>query len=224
MPQKLVTKNLDAAFRAISGRVRDPRAYGWVKRKKPKPLMRRDMIKPGGTSFWAKGGLVDEKLRSSELLQAMHEDTDRMLESQRMPGQKDFTNTEKRTGKGIMSGEFIKRVLKLNRNLVCEDSLGWKGGAAFYWLKTNPKMGEREKKYTSACFLHGLIPEFTIVKEDAAGLVHSGDITYGWRTVLQRLIAQRALTYAKVREEFGEVEHSDLRGQNWDTAVRPFKQ
>jgi hypothetical protein len=214
------TDTSNRAFQAA----KNPHLYGWAKKpKRDKTVKRRKLVGARNKSTWAKGGLQNEQLMSGELLRALHEDTDKQLERQRMPGQNDFLNAEKRTGKALFSNKFIAMVLKLNPKLVCEDSKALKGCAAFYEVRYNPATGKQEKRYTAACFRKGLIPEFTIVKEDAAGLVNSDGITYGWRTVLQRLIQGKALRYGDAVRIFGEVHYNDLRGKNWALAVKAFR-
>lgn len=212
------TNNLDRAFNELKAATKR-----WVTPpKRDDRIKRRELVKKRSGARWAKGSLVDEQVYAGELLARMHEETDKQLEKQRLPGQNDFKNVEKRTGRGMMSSQFIGMVLKLNSNLVCEDS-PLKGCAAFYLIKNNPKTGKREKIYTAACFRKGFIPEWTIIRTDAADMFNSDGLTYGWRTVLQRLVQSKALRYRDAVEIFGEVYHEDLRGKNWALAVAPFR-
>ena len=180
----------------------------------------KKQVDPKGKSIWTGGKWMGA---SQDLLPAMYEDTGKQIERQRMPGQSDFTNAEKRVGRGMFTNQLVKMVTKLNPNLICEDTLAIKGCAAFYEIRYNPTTGRQEKRYTAACFRKGFIPEFTIVREDAAGLISSDTITYGWRTVVQRLIQGKCLRYRQAMEIFGEVHHDDLRGKNWALAVAPFR-
>lgn len=203
----------------------NPRTHGWVTPpKRDDTVKRRELVKKRSGSSWHKGGFEPEEVYSGDLLKRMHEETDRELEKHRWPGQKDFKDAKKRTGRALSSNDFTRMVLKLCPNLVCEDSLNAKHCAAFYEVIYNPATGKRQKRYTAACFRKGYIPEFTVVKADAADLISSSDcITYGWRTVLQRLIQQKVLRYRDAIEIFGEVHHQDLRGKNWALAVAAFR-
>jgi hypothetical protein len=228
MSKKIQSENLERSFRELrsyrpAGWI-GPAGYGFVRTPKPQnQVKRRELVSKRGKSTWQKGSHQIEDVASGDLLAMMHEDTDKQLAPSRMPGQNDFKNAEKRTGQALTSNAFIQMVTKLNPNLICEDSLNSKNCAAFYELRYNPATGKMQKRYTAACFRKGYIPEFTIVKADAADMVSSDGITYGWRTVLQRLIQQKVLRFRDAMTVFGEVHHQDLRGKNWALAVAAFR-
>ena len=138
--------------------------YGWSVKKKPKPLGRKERVKRNQKSTWAKGGLASEDIHSGDLLTRMYEETDKALERNRYPGQEDFKQAEKRMGKLMLSSDFIRKVLKLNKNLIYEDSVSYKGCGAFYL-----KQG-KTKKSLNAAFRLGWMPEWTIMKTDRADL------------------------------------------------------
>jgi len=192
--------------------------YGWSVKKKPKPLGRKERVKRNQKSTWAKGGLASEDIYSGDLLSRMHEETDKALERNRYPGQEDFKQAEKRMGKLMLSSDFISKVLKLNKNLVYEDSVSYKGCGAFYL-----KQG-KEKKALNAAFRLGWMPEWTIMKTDRADLPTRDGYTPGWRgVVLQRLVQQKVLTMKQVAEHFGGyISLGDLRGKNWSLATGQF--
>jgi hypothetical protein len=190
--------------------------YGWAPKPKRAPLARRELVKRNQKSTWAKGSLGAETLYSGDLLSRMYEETDKDLARQRFPGQEDFKQSERRMGKIMRSGEFIKKVLSLNENLIFEESISAKGHGAFYWMK-----GKR-KVYTAANFKLGWIPEWTSMKTDTADLPTREGLTYGWRTALQRLVEQRAITMRQVAAVFGAEVPGDLRGKNWATATQQF--
>jgi hypothetical protein len=185
--------------------------FGWSKRKQVKPLARKEQVKKNQKATWG-----NESMYSGDLLARMFEETDKQIETQRYPGQEDFKQVEKRMGKIIHSSEFIKKVLSLNRNLVYEDSLWNKGYGAFYLVR------QGQKVYTAACFKLGWIPEWTIMKTDAADLPTRDGLTYGWRTPIQRLVQQKIITKAQVRSVFGTVERGGLMGRNWAIATGQF--
>jgi hypothetical protein len=216
------TANLERSFKELKRFV--PAAYSWTTRpKRDDTVKRRNLVKKNSGSTWHKGGFLPEAVSSGDLLAMMHEETEKALAPMRHPGHNDFKNAAKRTGQALTSNQLIRMVTTLNPNLVCEDSLNSKNCAAFYEVRYNPATGKPEKRYTAACFRKGYLPEFTIVKADAADMVNSDGITYGWRTVLQRLIQQKALRYRDAIEVFGEVHHQDLRGKNWALAVAAFR-
>jgi len=150
-----------------------------------------------------------------DMLEAMWKDTDSKLERYRYPDQESFKNREKQTGKGIWSHLLVKQVLKLNKNLLVEDAVALPGCAGFY------KMVGSEKKFTGASFRKGLVPEFTIIKTDAADL--PVEFTYGWRTVLMRLMKSGDLRYSQINKVWGEVHFGDARGKHWNLNVREFR-
>lgn len=190
--------------------------FGWQAPKKPQQLARKEVVKRNQKSTWAKGGCGKEDIYSGDLLARMFEETDKDLARQRFPGQEDFKQAEKRMGKIMHSGEFIKKVLSLNGNLIFEESKWNKGNGAFYWMK-----GKR-KVYTAANFKLGWIPEWTTMKTDTADLPTREGLTYGWRTPLQRLVKQRAISMRQVVKLFGSDVPGDLRGKNWATATQQF--
>lgn len=188
--------------------------YGWTVKPKPKPLPRKTMVKGNQKATWAKAGMKTETMYSDELLAKMFEETDKDLARQRFPNQEDFKNKEKRMGKMMLSGDFIKRVLSLNRNLLFEESKSCKGNGAFYWMK-----GKR-KVYTAANFKLGWIPEWSDIETDTADLPTA--VNYGWRTALQRLIQQRAISKRAADKIFGPDVPGDLRGKNWAISTQQF--
>lgn len=194
----------------------NPHLYGWTTKPKKQPLARKELVKKNNKATWAKGGLGIEDHYSGDLLARMFEETDKDLARQRFPNQEDFKNKEKRMGKIMLSGDFIKKVLSLNRNLIFEESLSCKGNGAFYWMK-----GKR-KVYTAANFKLGWIPEWTTMETDTADLPTREGLTYGWRVPLQRLIQQRAISKRQADKIFGPDIPGDLRGKNWATATQQF--
>jgi hypothetical protein len=176
-------------------------AFGWLTRKKPEPTR------------------IESQLpnRDWQELTRLWESTDRMLEAQRYPDQVDFKNVQRQMGKSMRDGELIRKVTGLNPRLVVQDSTAVKGGAAFYFV--NP---QKELIYTNASFTKGILPEFTIMKTDAADLPVYYP-TYGWRTVLVRLLKGRYIQWNDVIKVFGDVDASDSRGLHWFNNIKNFK-
>jgi hypothetical protein len=133
----------------------------------------------------------------------------------RYPDQESFENSEKQIGKGIWSHQLVKQVLTLNPNLFVEDSILVPGCAAFY------KVRDGKKTPTGASFCKGLIPEFTIFKKNTE--FDSTAITYGWRTVVMRLVKSLDLRYSDVLRIWGEVHFGDSRGKHWNMNIRPYR-
>ena len=150
-----------------------------------------------------------------EALQAMWEDTESQIAAYRYPDQDSFKNAEKQTGKGMWSNDLVRKVLKLNSKLFVEDSVALPGNAAFYTTI------EGDKKYTNANFKKGFIPEFTIMKCDAADL--PVEFIWGWRTVLMRLVKFGALTMRQINKVWGDVHYSDARGKHWAAHMAGFR-
>lgn len=150
-----------------------------------------------------------------DMLKHMKQLTDEELDSCRYPDQDSFTNPEKQTGKGMHSNELVRKVLKLNPSLFVEDSWGAPGCAAFY------KTAGDEKKPTGASFRKGFMPEFTIMGTNSQNIPTV--FTYGWRTVLARLLKSGDLTWPQVKRIFGDVHFGDTRGKHWNLNVREFK-
>lgn len=185
----------------------------WITPKK-KFTLQRDRTVKGACRMRTPEG-VRTFSSTEEMLKAMWQDTDAKLAPYRYPDQEQFKNAAKQTGKGIWSNQLIAQIKKLNRNLFVEDSIALPGCAAFY------KTVAGEKKYTGACFRKGFIPEFTIIKTDAADL--PVEFHYGWRTVLLRLLKSGDLTIAQINKVWGHVHYGDSRGKHWAAYTAEFR-
>lgn len=194
--------------------------FGWQTPKKKKTLVRKELVKKNQKSTWAREGLGKTDTYSGDLLSQMHEQTDKDLAQYRFPDQEDFKQAERRMGKRMLHTEFIKKVLSLNKRLVYEDSSSMKDSGAFYLIRNG--VNGPEKVYTAACFRKGWLPEWTILKTDAADLPTGDGLTYGWRVPLQRLIQQKIITYRQVARVFGTVLRNDLCGRSWQVHVGEF--
>jgi hypothetical protein len=185
---------------------------------KPKPVIEQRAkgpcsmkIRDERSKRWRK----QEFASPEEMLKAMWQDTDSKLAAYRYPDQESFKNAEKQTGKGMWSNTLIQAVLHMNKDLFVEDSVALPGCAAFYQTING------QKTYTGACFRKGYIPEFTIIKTDAADL--PVEFNYGWRTVLMRLVKFKALTYSQINKVWGEVHFNDARGKHWAQNIKEFR-
>ena len=176
-------------------------AYGWQSPKKREPLRVKEQLPQ---QDW------DE-------LYALWEGTDKMLADQRYPNQEGFKNVQRQMGNWMMSKDLIRKVIKLNPSLVSQESNSVKGNAAFYYVNADKTL-----KYTNAHHELGVVPEFTIMKTDAADLP-SYYPRMGWRAVLVRLLKGRYLSWNQVLSTFGDVPHLDDRGLHWWLNVKHFK-
>lgn len=194
---------------------------GWlVPNKQPELARERRVkgpvkIKMGRDGFSRKQPVTQSFDSAEEMLEAMWQDTDAKLAAYRYPDQESFKNREKQTGKGMWSNDLVRKVLRLNRNLFVEDSVLVPGCAAFY------KTVDGIKTYTGANFRKGFVPEFTIMKTDAADL--PVEFLWGWRTVLMRLVKSRDLTMAQINKVWGDVHYSDSRGKHWAAHMSQFR-
>jgi hypothetical protein len=183
----------------------------WSVPPKPPKIGRERRIK-GPVTIRRNSGLVTYD-SGDDMLKAMK--AERKAAETHFPDQESFENAEKQAGKGVWSHQLVRQIVKLNANLFVEDSVLVPGCAAFY------KMIDGKKTPTGASFRKGLIPEFTIFKPVTE--FDSMAITYGWRTVVMRLVKSRDLTYADVYRIWGEVHYNDARGKHWDLNIRKFR-
>lgn len=181
---------------------RNPHGFGWVVPTKPIPVAFRKEQLPQS---------------NNDVLAELYERTDRDIQKYRWEDQEDFKNIEKRMGKSLEANELIRRILKLNNALLYEDSKWSPGCGAFYLVLNGSKI------YTNACFRKGIVPEFTYLITDRADLPTRDGLHYGWRTVLQRLVQCKAITYRQAVNTFGEVHYGDVRGKHWNRNISKFK-
>jgi hypothetical protein len=178
----------------------NPNCFSWLTPNKVEPLHVKEQLPAG----------------DREDLLRLWEDTAKQVEQYRYPDQDDFCKKERQMGKVLSSGELVSRLLKLNPNLIVQDGNVFKQNISFYLV-----VG-KELKYTNAYCEKGFVPEFTIMKEDRAGLPSIYPI-WGWRTVLVRLLKFGAITWQQVLETFGDVKFSDSRGKHWKNQVAGFR-
>jgi hypothetical protein len=185
----------------------------------PKPAERNDYV---GCYAWLTPNKVEplhvkEQLPAGdrEHLMQLWEKTDRQINDQRYEDQESFKNAEKQMGKLMHSSELVRRIKKLNPDIIVEDSKGAPGCAGFYLVRNGAK------EWTNASFRKGHIPEFSIISTDTADLPTK--IQYGWRTVLVRLLKFNAISWIDLIDTFGDVHFSDARGKHWHLNVQGFR-
>jgi hypothetical protein len=157
--------------------------------------------------------LGDKRLSREERLLKSFEETDRALEKYRLDDHEELKNAEKRLGQQLSHQELIRRVVKLNPQVWAEDSNYDKNVVGFY--RTN---SAGEKEYLVA-FEKGILPEFSFIFVDAADLPVKEK--RGWRTVLHRLLAKGALTWAQVLEIFGDAH--GINATRWRSNTQRYR-
>lgn len=155
--------------------------------------------------------LGDKLLSPKEALKKAYEETDKRLNKYRLYDHEELKQTAARMGKPLTHNVFIARVLKMNPNLIYEDSINYPGHGAFYLVTNNIK------KYLGAAFQKGFLPEFDIIQVDAADLATGK--TVGWRSVLWRLIKQKAITKNQCDAAFGKAGVNDVNVR-WNRFTR----
>lgn len=193
-------------------------AKNWTVKPKPEPLgieqrVRGHVIVKKGMSYLTDKTCTTTYDRADEMLKGIQQETDRQLSAYRYPDQQDFTNVQRQQTGGMWSSEMVRRIRKLNNQLITQDSKNAPGCAAFY------KFVDGKLIYTNASFRHGFVPKYTVMRTDTADLVTEFD--YGWTTVLLRLIKSKDLTYKQVTREFGYVE--DDRAKHWAAHTKEFR-
>lgn len=173
--------------------------YAWMKASYVEPLHRENLLPAG----------------DREELLKLWEDTDKMIDGQRYEDQESFKNAEKQMGKLMHSSELVRRIQKLNPDLIVEDSKAVSGCAGFYLVRNGVK------EWTNASFRKGHIPEFSIISTDTADLPTK--IQYGWRTVLVRLLKCNAISWQQLLDTFGDVHLSDVRAKHWHLNVKSYR-
>lgn len=209
-------KEFGQQVKASASEIGSVHTKAWIVPPKvePKPVERQAK----GHCATMLGGVRAEFDTPEEMLKAMWEDTDTKLAGYRFPDQESFKTRQKQTGKGIWSNELVAKILKLNHNLFVEDSINVPGCAAFY------KTVDGEKAPAGgpiASFRKGFIPEFTIIETDKADLPIK--FTYGWRTVLMRLVKTKDLTLKQINSVWGDVHYGDERAKHYDAYMREWK-
>lgn len=126
-----------------------------------------------------------------ELLR-LQEDTARLIESERIPGQDDFENLERQKGYPLSSGEVIFRINKMNSSIWSESHV--LGRVSLFYAARG------EKQFTGAHFPQGVVWEFSQIYPDRAGRPVRYDL--GWREVLHRLMKKRLVSWRQIKQWF----------------------
>jgi len=145
--------------------------------------------------------LGDKQVSGAEALAQSFEQTDKHLQQYRLADQEQLKNVEARLGQPLHFAEVIRRVVQLNPSLWAEDSIGCPGNVGFYRRRTPTELNPCDKEFLVA-FPKDVLPEYSIIETDAADLPVKE--RRGWRTVLLRLLQQKALTIEQVSSAFDE--------------------
>lgn len=158
---------------------------------------------------------VKKQLPSSakEELARLFEDTDKQLESERVPGQENWKNADRQRGIALDSNDLILRVLKMNPFVWTEDSINCPGHANFYFVKNG------HKECAGAPFKRGMVYEFSRIYVDASD--RPIGIEYGWREILHRLLKKKLISWAKMVKHFPI--YNSARSEPFDRQVQNYK-
>jgi hypothetical protein len=158
---------------------------------------------------------VKKQLPSSqaEELARLQEDTGKLIERERVPGQDDYENHKRQEGTWLHSNELVRRITGINPGVWVEDSINCPGHANFYYSK------DGRKACAQAPFKKGPLREFNIIHNDAAG--RPVGIEYGWREVLKRLLQKRLISWLFIQMTFPLYE--SVRSERFNQQIRKFK-
>lgn len=157
--------------------------------------------------------LGDKLLSKEEALLKSFEETDRKLEKFRLDDHEDLKNMEKRLGRPMHSNQLIYYVTRTNPHVWAEDSINDSNCANFYMAK------DGKKTCCVAAFEKGFLSEFSFILVDTADLPVKEK--RGWRTVLLRLLAAGALTWAQVLEVFGDAH--GVNSERWRRYTQRYR-
>lgn len=158
--------------------------------------------------------LGDGILNAREALARTYEDTDRRLQAFRLPDHEHLKQAAKLIGKPMLHTELVRRVTRLNPAVWAETSIAFPENWGFY------TRGPNGTKQFIVAAPKGWLPEHSWIETDRADLPVREH--RGWRTVLVRLLAARALTWAQVLSAFGDT-NSSARNARWRQQTRQFR-
>lgn len=160
-------------------------------------------------------GVNGANLRNAEALAFNQAKTKRDMLRYRWDDQAEMTDCERRIGRRMHHSDLARRVTRLNPAIFFEQSINFENSLGFY--HQDPFTGA--KTYLSS-FDKGDMPEFSFILCDYQDIPEQE--VRGWRTVLVRLLALRALKWKQVEEEFGDP-ISDLNARRWYAETREFR-
>jgi hypothetical protein len=160
-----------------------------------------------------KAMLGDSHLDATENLAKLKEGNQKLIDRQKMFGQKELEDPERAAGPRMSYRELIRKLRNINLNIMAVD--GSPGNIALYVLKTRKEMAEtadedkgdktrqawhKDFKYVTGCPKEPL-PEYGTVMVDERG-VAKRDLR-SWRSILIAMVKNRAITYQQAQDEFG---------------------
>lgn len=173
-------------------------AYGWCVTPKPEPLHVKPQLKES----------------ERETLDELWEKTDAQLSAMRLPDQELFKDEHRQVGRPMHSSELVRKILKLNPRLICEDSINCRGNAGFYFFTP-----DGVKRPTNAHFKKGILTEYSVVGTDRADLPVR--VQYGWREVLLRLVKAKQISLNDVLRVFGDT--NSAQSKHWRRDAQKFR-
>jgi hypothetical protein len=144
--------------------------------------------------------LGDNKLSPEEGVAKLKEGNKKLASAHKIPNQELLENKGMAQGVEMSPADLIRRIQKLNPNLLVEQG-GIPNAVAVrkFALDEDGLLG---KKYVTGFYVDRALPDFSSIIVDNNGLPKRE--IRGWRTVLLALMNADVLTYAQVKTEFGE--------------------
>lgn len=144
--------------------------------------------------------LGDKRLNPEEGLAKIIEENTAMRAKDKLPGQEQLEDVEQALGRPMAYQELVRRLKILNPNLVIGDG-GVNNAIAVRIYRDNGD-GEGNRLTYLTGFYKTILPEYSSVTVDEYGVALNE--TRGWRTVLLMLMKQRAASFPRVVEVFGD--------------------
>ena len=150
--------------------------------------------------------LGDTHLSPEEGVAKLKEGNKKLDEKFKLPNQDMLENADMALGEPMQPSEFIRRLEKLNPEIIIEKG-GVPGAVAVRIRsldndKESPTYGTYVKKYLTGFYVDGVLAEFSRILTDKHG--RPTRHMRGWRTVLLDLNRLGALPYDKIKAAFGE--------------------
>lgn len=156
-----------------------------------------------------------QSAKAQEELCRLQEDTAKLIDRERVPGQDDYEKHERQQGTMLHSNDVVRRILRMNSTIWPEDSINCPGHGNFYY--PSPVTGK--KACAGAPFKKGPMREFSIIYKDAAG--RPIGVEYGWRTILVRLLKKNLITWQQIQMNFPIYEMRQSKA--FDQQAQEFK-
>jgi len=153
--------------------------------------------------------LGDGRLDAKEGLAKIKEDNQRLLDTKKIPDQKELENSEAALGQVLPTNEFIRLLIRICPGLLVEKG-GYPNAVALRMFVNG------EKKYVTG-FELGYIPEYSSVLTDENGLPVKE--VRGWRNVLVALLKQGLINTEILKREFGPAANN-VHGKFFESQIQ----